>query len=72
MEQLRIELSEDRQWQNKVYGGNGENLHTSETYTRKADAERGFDDLADAIILIQYKRGKLKSTLERLGLLIDK
>ena len=68
MQQLRIELSEDRQWQYKVYGRNGENTITSETYTRKADAARGFEDLADAVLIILHQRGDLKASLERLGI----
>lgn len=33
-----------------IDGANGENLATSEGYTRAADAERGFDALADVVI----------------------
>lgn len=68
MQQLRIELSADRQWQWKVYSGNGENTATSETYTRKHDAERGFTDHAESILKLLADRGELNGMLERLGL----
>jgi hypothetical protein len=71
MDPLKIEPSADGQWQNKIYGDNGENLHTSETYTRKHDAERGFYDLADRVLIALAQRGKLKSSMERLDLLKD-
>jgi uncharacterized protein YegP (UPF0339 family) len=71
MQQLRIELSEDKQWQWKVYGKNGQNTATSETLTRKHDAERSFDDHADIVLMILAERGDLKSSIERLGLLVD-
>ena len=64
MNQLRIELSEDQRWQYKAYGANGENLVTSETYTRKHDAERGFDDLARAVLCILSDQGRLGQFLE--------
>ena len=70
MEQLRIELSQDKQWQHKIYGLNGENLHTSETYTRKHDAERGWLDLLDASLIASFERNELIDALERTGLLV--
>ena len=66
MQQLRIELSEDQRWQYKAYGANGENLVTSETYTRKHDAERGFDDLARAVLKILSEQGRLGQFLEEM------
>ena len=66
MQQLRIELSEDKQWQYKVYGQNGENVITSETYTRKDDAKRGFDDLARAVLKVLAEQGKLGQFLEEM------
>ena len=39
------------QWRFQVKAGNGEILATSEAYTRRRDALRGFDDLVSAIKL---------------------
>jgi uncharacterized protein YegP (UPF0339 family) len=64
---LKIINSNDGQFQYQVF--RKEALVTSETYTRKEDAKRGFQDMADAVLLILYRQGKLKATLERLNLL---
>jgi uncharacterized protein YegP (UPF0339 family) len=34
------------EWRYRVKGKNGENMVTSEGYTRRRDAVRGFDDLS--------------------------
>lgn len=71
MGRLKIIKSNDKQFQYQVFAQNGEHLTTSETYTKKTSAKRGFQDLADAVIKILFRQGKLKSTLERLGMLED-
>lgn len=45
-----------------------QNQATSQLYADKDNAQRGFIDLAEAVILILHKEGKLWSTLEKLGL----
>ena len=62
MAKLEINKSADGQYQYQIY--NGENLVTSETYTRKHDAERGFDDLARAVLKILSEQGRLGQFLE--------
>lgn len=44
----------DDQWRWTLKGGNGEIMATSEGYTRKADAERGFLDATRAMMLIAH------------------
>lgn len=70
MHQLRIELSEGerREWHWKLFGRNGENLSPQEGFTRKHDAMRGFEDHADAVLIVMAQDGKLKAAIERLGI----
>jgi uncharacterized protein YegP (UPF0339 family) len=42
---LRIKESKDGEFYFVIEGANGEVVATSETYTRRADAERGAEDL---------------------------
>lgn len=46
-----IELFEDEggQWRYRIKGRNGEPMATSEAYTTKADARRGYRDLVGVI-----------------------
>lgn len=60
--------SENNQWYFGIKGGNGENLATSETYTRRHGAERGFSDVLDAMLIIAWNRGELGAAITRTGL----
>lgn len=46
------------EWRYAVEGDNGENLVTSEGYTRKADAARGYNDLCEQIVKEYHANGK--------------
>lgn len=48
----KVEYFEDEagEYRFRIKGGNGEKMVTSEGYTRKADAKRGFRDLMNAIV----------------------
>ena len=46
-----------------------ENMITSQMYANKANAERGFDDALDAMLLVAFDRTALIDALIRTGLL---
>lgn len=69
MARLKINKSSDKQYQYQVFARNGEHLVTSETYTKKASAKRGFQDLSDAVLNILSNQDALIDALERNGLL---
>ena len=64
----KIEKSADGQWQWKTYGDNGECTAVSETYTRRADAKRGYRTHQKNTIADANQQGILFEIMGELGI----
>jgi uncharacterized protein YegP (UPF0339 family) len=47
--EIRKAKGDKREWYYVIVGANGEDMTTSETFTRKADAKRAAETVADSV-----------------------